>query len=65
MTSASRLAAGIATVVGRRSDSSLYDFSLATYDVGDKFDQRDAKGFVVLWGLPTKVWAAREQRLAK
>jgi argininosuccinate synthase len=60
-----RLAAGIATVVGRRSDSSLYDFSLATYDVGDKFDQRDAKGFVDLWGLPTKVWAAREQRLAQ
>ena len=52
-------------MVGRRSDSSLYDFSLATYDVGDKFDQRDAKGFVDLWGLPTKVWAAREQRLAQ
>jgi argininosuccinate synthase len=60
-----RLAAGIATVVGRRSDSSLYDYSLATYDAGDKFDQRDAKGFVDLWGLPTKVWAAREQRLAQ
>jgi argininosuccinate synthase len=60
-----RLAAGIATVVGRRSDASLYDYSLATYDAGDKFDQRDAKGFVDLWGLPTKVWAAREQRLAQ
>jgi argininosuccinate synthase len=60
-----RLAAGSATVVGRRSDTSLYDFSLATYDVGDTFDQRDAKGFVDLWGLPSKVWAAREQRLAK
>jgi argininosuccinate synthase len=60
-----RLAGGIATVVGRRSDASLYDYSLATYDAGDKFDQRDAKGFVDLWGLPTKVWAAREQRLAQ
>jgi argininosuccinate synthase len=60
-----RLAGGLATVVGRRSDSSLYDYSLATYDAGDKFDQRDAKGFVDLWGLPTKVWAAREQRLSQ
>jgi argininosuccinate synthase len=60
-----RLAGGIATVVGRRSDASLYDYSLATYDAGDKFDQRDAKGFVDLWGLPTKGWAAREQRLAQ
>ena len=60
-----RLAGGSATVVGRRSDTSLYDFSLATYDVGDTFDQRDAKGFVDLWGLPSKVWAAREQRLAQ
>ncbi|MDQ6650581.1 MAG: argininosuccinate synthase [Actinomycetota bacterium] len=58
-----RLYGGTAQVVGRRSDASLYDFSLATYDAGDQFDQRDAKGFVDLWGLPTKVWAAREQRL--
>src|SRR4051794_3114162 len=29
-----RLASGIATVVGRRSDASLYDYSLATYDAG-------------------------------
>jgi argininosuccinate synthase len=57
-----RLAGGHAQVVGRRSDDSLYDFSLATYDAGDRFDQREAKGFVDLWGLPTRVWAAREQR---
>jgi argininosuccinate synthase len=57
------LQGGSATVVGRRSEASLYDFSLATYDTGDAFDQRLARGFVDLWGLPTKVWAAREQRL--
>ena len=33
------LHAGKATVTGRRSDTSLYDFSLATYDEGDRFDQ--------------------------
>jgi argininosuccinate synthase len=58
-----RLSGGLAQVVGRRSDAALYDYSLATYDAGDQFDQRFAKGFVDLWGLPTKVWAAREQRL--
>ena len=58
-----RLYGGTAQVVGRRSEASLYDYDLATYDTGDQFDQRFAKGFVDLWGLPTKVWAAREQRL--
>jgi argininosuccinate synthase len=60
-----RLANGAATVVGRRSDASLYDFALATYDAGDQFDQSDAKGFVDLWGLPSRVWSSREQRLAR
>ena len=59
-----RLSGGTAQVVGRRSAASLYDFALATYDTGDSFDQGDAKGFIDLWGLPTKVWAARAHRLA-
>ncbi len=58
-----RLSGGLPYVVGRRSDASLYDYALATYDAGDQFDQRYAKGFVDLWGLPTKVWSARETRL--
>ncbi len=58
-----RLAGGVPQVVGRRSESALYDFALATYDAADTFDQGDAKGFVDLWGLPSRVWAAREQRL--
>ncbi|MGF7238144.1 MAG: argininosuccinate synthase [Frankia sp.] len=60
-----RLSAGRADVVGRRSDASLYSHALATYDAGDQFDQADAKGFINLWGLPTKVWAARQQRLSR
>ena len=40
-------------VTGRRSEKSLYDFDLATYDTGDTFDQSLAKGFVQLWGLPS------------
>jgi argininosuccinate synthase len=55
---------GRATVNGRRSDESLYDFNLATYDTGDTFDQSLAKGFVQLWGLPSRLAAARDQRNA-
>ena len=51
---------GHATVVGRRSEASgLYDFGMATYDTGDQFDQTLAEGFVKLWGLPLKTWAAK------
>ncbi|MCU1599672.1 MAG: argininosuccinate synthase [Frankiales bacterium] len=56
---------GTATVTGRRSDASLYDFDLATYDEGDSFDQSLAKGFVELWGLPSKIAAKRDLRLDK
>jgi argininosuccinate synthase len=56
---------GTCTVTGRRSDASLYDFDLATYDAGDTFDQSLAKGFVELWGLPSKIAAKRDQRLDK
>jgi argininosuccinate synthase len=51
---------GRAVVTGRRSEKSLYDFNLATYDEGDTFDQSLAKGFVQLWGLPSKIAAKRE-----
>ena len=53
---------GRAVVNGRRSEQSLYDFNLATYDEGDTFDQGLAKGFVQLWGLPSKIAAKRAQR---
>lgn len=55
---------GRATVTGRRSEASLYDFNLATYDTGDTFDQSLAKGFVELWSLPSKIAAARDARPA-
>jgi argininosuccinate synthase len=54
---------GRAVPTGRRSDASLYDFHLATYDEGDVFDQSLAKGFVQLWGLPSKIAARRAQRV--
>ncbi|MEU7678924.1 argininosuccinate synthase [Micromonospora taraxaci] len=54
---------GRATVTGRRSEASLYDFQMATYDTGDTFDQSLARGFVQLWGLPSRMAAARDARL--
>ncbi|HEV2376632.1 MAG TPA: argininosuccinate synthase [Streptosporangiaceae bacterium] len=55
-----RLHGGRAVVTGRRSATSLYDHDLATYDTGDTFDQALARGFVELWGLPTKIAALRD-----
>ncbi len=53
---------GRATVTGRRSEKSLYDYHLATYDTGDTFDQSLAKGFIELWGMPSKLAATRAQK---
>ena len=55
---------GRAVPTGRRSAAGLYDFNLATYDSGDTFDQSLAKGFVELWGLPSKIAARRDSRVA-
>lgn len=59
-----RLFKGHATVVGRRSPKfGLYNYELATYDQEDQFDQSLAEGFVKLWGLPLKMWAARNRQV--
>jgi len=50
--------------VGRRSPESLYDYELATYDAADSFHHGDAEGFVRLWGLGVRTWAARQGGLA-
>ena len=54
---------GRATVQGRRSETGLYDFNLATYDEGDSFDQSSARGFIDIFGLSAKTASEREQRL--
>jgi argininosuccinate synthase len=54
---------GRAVVTGRRSPASLYDFNLATYDSDDTFDQSLARGFVELWGLPSRIASRRDQTM--
>ncbi|RLI32570.1 argininosuccinate synthase [Candidatus Bathyarchaeota archaeon] len=58
-----KLFKGNAQVVGRSSPSSLYDLSLATYDITTTFDQTAAIGFIELWGLPTVTyWALKRKQ---
>jgi argininosuccinate synthase len=59
------LHAGRAVPTGRRSDASLYDYNLATYDAEDTFDQSLAKGFIDLFGMSSRVAMARDERLGK
>jgi argininosuccinate synthase len=47
-----KLSHGNCAIVGRKSDHSLYNIGLATYDSGDQFDHNAALGFIKLWGLP-------------
>ncbi|MEU1422393.1 argininosuccinate synthase [Kitasatospora sp. NPDC005751] len=54
------LHAGRAVVDGRKSDQSLYDFNLATYDTGDTFDQSMSKGFIEIFGMSSKIAARRD-----
>ena len=46
-----KLFKGSCTVVGRSSPHSLYALDLATYDEGDRFDQRASEGFIHIFGL--------------
>ena len=54
---------GSCRVTGRRSEFSLYDYGLATYDSADVFRHEDSVGFVRLWGLGIETWAGRQSRL--
>jgi argininosuccinate synthase len=55
-----KLFKGKATVVGRKSDYSLYSKKLATYESGDQFDHEAARGFIRLWGLGQQTQAQRQ-----
>lgn len=53
-----RLTPGTAQVVGRRSPTSLYELTLASYGAEDSFDHEAAVGFITLWGLPVRTQSA-------
>jgi len=57
-----KLYKGQCVPVARKSEFSLYDFNLATYDAADTFDHQAGESFCKIWGLPLRVRARVEKR---
>ena len=53
---------GNATVAGRQSPFSLYSDDLSSFSMGDTYDQKDAKGFIQILGLPARTRARLLQK---
>ncbi|MGE5581850.1 MAG: argininosuccinate synthase [Bacillota bacterium] len=60
-----KLYKGMAQTIGRKSPYSLYQEELATFGADQIYDQKDAEGFINLFGLPLKVRATVEETLKK
>lgn len=56
-----KLYKGNTTVVGRRSEQTLYQESFATFEEDQVYDQADATGFIRLHGLRLKINAMRDR----
>lgn len=52
-----KLYKGNAIVVGRKSPETLYEPDIATFDASELYDQKDASGFLRIFGLPSRVEA--------
>ena len=50
---------------GETSPYSLYSASLASFTTGELYDHHDASGFITLFGLPLKVRALMQQKVAQ
>ena len=61
-----KLFKGNSKPVARDSMYSLYDRNLTSFDINTEYDQKDAVGFIALWGLPTvSAWALRRKAKAQ
>ena len=60
-----RLYKGNVMVAGVTSPYSLYSEEIATFSEDHVYDQKDADGFINLFGLPIKVKALIEQKKVK
>nr|WP_279388764.1 argininosuccinate synthase [Hydrogenispora ethanolica] len=60
-----KLFKGSVQTVGRKSPYSLYQEKLATFGADQVYNQKDAEGFINLFGLPLKVQASLDQSLKK
>jgi argininosuccinate synthase len=41
-------------IVGRKSENSLYSMDIASFTMGEAYDQKDAAGFIRILGLPAR-----------
>jgi argininosuccinate synthase len=60
-----RLYKGTIQPVSRKSPYSLYSLDIASFTMGAEYDQRDARGFINLIGLPIQVGAALKKSMKK
>ncbi len=60
-----KLYKGNIQTVGRKSPYSLYQEKLATFGADQVYNQKDAEGFINLFGLPLKVQAGINQSIKK
>jgi len=60
-----RLYKGSFQPVSRKSPNSLYSLDIASFTMGAEYDQRDARGFINLIGLPIQVQASLKKGAAK
>jgi argininosuccinate synthase len=60
-----RLYKGVCSVVGRKSDYSLFDPKLATFEAETVYKQDDAEGFIKLHALRLRVRTQRERKLKR
>lgn len=60
-----RLWKGHIDPVSRRSPNSLYDLDIASFTMGESYNQRDARGFINLIGLPIQVRAMLKSKPAR
>ena len=57
-----KLFKGRCSPAGAKSPKSLYQTDLASFKMGGEYDQKDATGFIRLFGLPMKVAGKVAQR---
>ena len=50
-----KLYKGNAMLVGRKAEKSLYNPDIASFTMSDSYNQKDAEGFIKIFGLPMKV----------
>jgi argininosuccinate synthase len=57
-----KLYKGHCIAVGRKAERSLYNPAIATFDAGSLYNQKDASGFMNIFGLPLRIEAMLKKK---